>query len=199
MARFTRKAIRDIVGENCTDEIENGLMALYLGVVDPMKDEIADLRAKADQLDDVTKERDDAIKERDALKAGDNFKAKYEKEHQDFEDYKKSIAEKDELATKESAVKAYFEEKGIVGSNLAIALRGAKEEINALKLNDGKIADTASLDALVGGEYAGLISTQETRGAKMATPPGGDKKPDYSSMSDEDYYKATYEKTKKKE
>jgi hypothetical protein len=192
MAKFTRKAIRDIIGENCTDEIENSIMALHLGVTDPMKDELTDLRAKADQLEDVTKERD-------ALKAGDNFKAKYEKEHQDFEDYKKSIAEKDELATKESAVKAYFEEKGIVGSNLAIALRGAKEEINALKLNDGKIADTASLDALVGGEYAGLVSTQETRGAKMATPPGGDKKPDYSSMSDEDYYKATYEKTKKKE
>lgn len=192
MARFTRKAVRDIIGENCTDEIENGIMALYLGVVDPMKDEISELKAKADQLDEVTKERD-------RLKAGDDYKAKYEKEHQDFEDFKKSIAEKDELATKESAVKAYFEEKGIVGSNLAIALRGAKEEINALKLNDGKIADTASLDALVDGEYAGLISTQETRGAKMATPPGGDKKPDYSSMSDEEYYKATYEKQKQKE
>lgn len=192
MARFTRKAIRDIVGENCTDEIENGLMALYLGVVDPMKDEISELKAKADQLDEVTKERD-------RLKAGDDYKAKYEKEHQDFENYKKSIAEKDELATKESAVKAYFEEKGITGANLAIALRGAKDEINALKINDGKIADTASLDALVDGEYAGLISTQETRGAKMATPPGGDKKPDYSSMSDEEYYKATYEKQKQKE
>ena len=164
MARFTRKAVRDIIGENCTDEIENGIMALYLGVVDPMKDEISELKAKADQLDEVTKERD-------RLKAGDDYKAKYEKEHQDFEDFKKSIAEKDEIATKESAAKAYFEEKGITGANLAIALRGAKDEINALKINDGKIADTASLDALIGGEYAGLVSTQETRGAKMATPP----------------------------
>ena len=192
MARFTRKAIRDVVGENCTDEIENGLMALYLGVVDPMKDEIADLRAKADQLDEVTKERD-------ALKAGDNYKDKYETEHRAFEDFKNSVAEKDAKATKEAAAKAYFTEKGITGDNLKIAMRGARDEINALELKDGKIADSKALDGLVEGEFAGLIATQETRGASMATPPGGDKKPDYSSMSDEDYYKATYEKTKKKE
>lgn len=199
MSRFTRKAIRDIIGEVCTDEMENGIMALYLGVTDPMKDELSNLRAKADQLDEVTKERDDAIKERDALKAGDNYKDKYETEHRAFEDFKKSVAEKDAKATKEAAAKAYFSEKGITGDNLKIAMRGARDEINALELKDGKIADSKALDGLVEGEFAGLISTQETRGANMATPPGGDKKPDYSSMSDEDYYKATYEKQKHKE
>lgn len=192
MAKFTRKAIRDIIGESCTDEIENSIMALHLGVTDPMKDELTDLRAKADQLEDVTKERD-------ALKAGDNYKDKYETEHRAFEDFKKSVAEKDAKATKEAAAKAYFAEKGITGDNLKIAMRGARDEINALELKDGKIADSKALDGLVEGEFAGLIATQETRGASMATPPGGDKKPDYSSMSDEDYYKATYEKTKKKE
>lgn len=164
MARFTRKAIRDIVGENCTDEIENGLMALYLGVTDPMKDEIAALKAKADQLDEV-------VKERDALKAGDNYKDKYETEHRAFEDFKKSVAEKDARATKEAAAKAYFTEKGITGDNLKIAMRGARDEINALELKDGKIADSKALDGLVEGEFSGLVVTKETRGANMATPP----------------------------
>ena len=40
MPKFTRSDIRKILGEACTDEIENNLIALHLGVVDPLKDDL---------------------------------------------------------------------------------------------------------------------------------------------------------------
>ena len=40
MSKFTRAEVRKAVGETCTDEIENALIALYLGATDPIKDEL---------------------------------------------------------------------------------------------------------------------------------------------------------------
>lgn len=173
MAKFTRKEIRAIIGEACTDEMENQIMALYLGVVDPMKDDIAKYKADAEKLDDVQKELDD-------LKAnpGDDWKSKYEKEHTDFESYKKGITEKETKAAKEKAVKAYFEGKNITGANLDIAMRGCRDEIGAIELDGDKIKDTAALDALVNGTFAGLVVTKTVHGAQTANPPannGGSK------------------------
>lgn len=83
MAKFTRAEIRKIIGESCTDEIENQLVALHLGVVDPLKDDVTRYKADAEKLPGVQKELDD-------LKAqGDGgYKAKYEAEHKAFGDYK---------------------------------------------------------------------------------------------------------------
>jgi hypothetical protein len=111
-----------------------------------------------------------------ALKAkgGDDYKARAEKAEKALNDYKAEVAAKETKAAKESAVRAYFEGKNITGGNLNIAMRGAKDEINGLELDDtGKIKDTSALDSLVSGEYAALVVTTQTRGANTATPPAG--------------------------
>ena len=41
MAKFTRADLRRILGEAHTEDIENQIVALHLGVVDPLKDQIA--------------------------------------------------------------------------------------------------------------------------------------------------------------
>ena len=45
MAKFTRAEIRNILGEACTEEIEKRLVALHLGVVDPLKDDLTKYKA----------------------------------------------------------------------------------------------------------------------------------------------------------
>ncbi len=50
MAKFTRAEIRNILGEACTEEIENRLVALHLGVVDPLKDDLTKYKADAEKL-----------------------------------------------------------------------------------------------------------------------------------------------------
>ena len=158
MAKFTRAEIRNILGEACTEEIENRLVALHLGVVDPLKDDLTKYKADAEKLPSVQKELDD-------LKAaGDGgYKEKYEKEHSAFEAFKTDITEKESKAAKEKAVRAYFESKNITGANLDLAMRGCGEEMAALELDGEKIKDTKSLDALVDGTYKGLVSKQTVR------------------------------------
>ena len=166
MAKFTRAEIRNILGEACTEEIENRLVALHLGVVDPLKDDLTKYKADAEKLPGVQKELDD-------LKAaGDGgYKEKYEKEHSAFEAFKTDITAKESKAAKEKAVRAYFESKNITGANLDLAMRGCGEEMAALELENGKIKDTKSLDALMESTYKGLVSTTRTKGADPANPP----------------------------
>ena len=158
MAKFTRAEIRNILGEACTEEIENRLVALHLGVVDPLKDDLTKYKADAEKLPGVQKQLDD-------LKAaGDGgYKEKYEKEHSAFEAFKTDITAKESKAAKEKAVRAYFESKNITGANLDLAMRGCGEEMAALELDGEKIKDTKSLDALVDGTYKGLVSKQTVR------------------------------------
>lgn len=164
MAKFGRKEIREIIGEACTDEMENRLVALHLSVTDPMKDDIAKYKAQAEQLEAVQKELD-------GLKAKGDYKERYEAEHKAFADYKNAQAQKETQAAKEKAAKAYFEAKGITGANLDIAMRGAKDEISGLELDGDNIKDAKALSDLVSGTFAGLIVTKTTQGATTATPP----------------------------
>lgn len=170
MAKFTRAEIRNILGDACTEEIENRLVALHLGVVDPLKDDLTKYKADADKLPGVQKELDD-------LKAaGDGgYKEKYEKEHSAFETFKTDITAKESKAAKEKAVRAYFESKNITGANLDLAMRGCGEEMAALELDGEKIKDTKSLDALVDGTYKGLVSKQTVRVDTGARFNGGGK------------------------
>lgn len=170
MAKFTRAEIRNILGEACTEEIENRLVALHLGVVDPLKDDLTKYKADAEKLPGVQKEFDD-------LKAaGDGgYKEKYEKEHSAFETFKTDITAKESKAAKEKAVRAYFESKNITGANLDLAMRGCGEEMAALELDGEKIKDTKSLDALVDGTYKGLVSKQTVRVDTGARFNGGGK------------------------
>lgn len=152
-----------------TDEQVDSIVEMHTETVDGLKDKLKTAEEKASKLDDVQKELD-ALK----AKGGDDYKARAEKAEKALNDYKAEVAAKETKAAKESAVRAYFEGKSITGGNLNIAMRGAKDEINGLELDaDGKIKDTSALDALVGGEYAALVVTTQTRGANTATPPAG--------------------------
>lgn len=163
---LTRKSLKAM---GLTDEQVDSIVEMHTETVDGLKDKLKTAEEKATQLDGVQKELD-ALK----AKGGDDYKAKYEAEKQAFENYKADQTAKETKAAKESAVRAYFEGKSITGGNLNIAMRGAKDEINGLELDaDGKIKDTSALDALVGGEYAALVVTTQTRGANTATPPAG--------------------------
>ena len=170
MAKFTRAEIRNILGDACTEEIENRLVALHLGVVDPLKDDLTKYKADAEKLPGVQKELD-------GLKAaGDGgYKEKYEIEHSAFEAFKTDITAKESKAAKEKAVRAYFESKNITGANLDLAMRGCGEEMAALELDGEKIKDTKALDALVDGTYKGLVSKQTVRVDTGARFNGGGK------------------------
>ena len=159
----TRKLLK---GMGLTDEQVDTIIEAHTDTVDGLKEQVKTYKADAEKLPNVQKELDD-------LKAaGDGgFKEKFEKEHSDFENFKKTIQEKETKAAKESAAKAFFESKGITGNSLEIAMRGSSAEIAALDLDGEKIKDSSALDALVNGTFKALVSTTTTKGANIPNPP----------------------------
>ena len=160
---LTRKLLK---GMGLTDEQVDTIIEAHTDTVDGLKEQVKTYKADAEKLPNVQKELDD-------LKAaGDGgFKEKFEKEHSDFENFKKTIQEKETKAAKESAAKAFFESKGITGNSLEIAMRGSSAEIAALDLDGEKIKDYSALDALVNGTFKALVSTTTTKGANIPNPP----------------------------
>ena len=147
------------------DKIDE-IIAAHTETVDGLKSDRDKYKAAAEKQAEIQKELDEL-----KAKGGEDYREKYEKEHKAFETYKNEITEKETKAAKEKAVKAYFEEKNISGRNLEIAMRGSTAEIAGVELADGKIKDTAALDALVSGTFSGLVQTTQTKGANTSTPP----------------------------
>ncbi len=116
----------------------------------------------------------DVQKELDALRAED-FQGRYEAEQKAHEALKTRVAEEKARAAKESALREYYRGKGITGANLGIAMRGTRLEEIALG-EDGKIADTKDLDALVEGDFKPLTGGTH-RVASGGSLQGGNEKP----------------------
>ena len=152
-------------------------------IVDANAQSIAGLTEKLAAAEARAKAAEDLQKKVDELSAEAGYREKFEREHAAFEHFKSDVAAEKTKAAKEQAAKGYFESKNITGKNLAIALRGAKDEIAAIELNaDGSIKDTKPFDDLVSGEYSGLVVKSSTRGANTATPPGSVGAPDRKSV-----------------
>lgn len=169
MAKFTRAEIRKIIGESCTDEIENQLVALHLGVVDPLKDDVTRYKADAEKLPGVQKELDDLKAQSDG-----GYKAKYEAEHKAFGDYKTSVAAEKTTAAKEKALETALKKVGIADKRLRSVARLCKGDglLEKLELDDkGAIKDSDKLEESLKESYSEYITTTSTKGANTPTPP----------------------------
>lgn len=150
-ATFTRAEIRSILGEAHTDEIENRLMALHLGVVDPLKDALQAAQNEANT----------------AKNSGEYARLKRE-----YDDYKAEIAGKETRAKKAEALREIAKDAGLTESGIAKAIKYADYE--KLELDD-KGALKNKNDVLKGlkEEWPEYVQTVKITGANTATPPVG--------------------------
>lgn len=160
---LTRKLLK---GMGLTDEQVDTIIEAHGDTVDGLKEDIQRYKTDAEKLSGVQKELDDLKKDN-----GNDFKARYEKERQDFQAYKDGIAKKEAAAAKEKAARAYFESKGIPAKSMGLVIRGAKGEIESLELDGEKIKDASALDSLLDGDYKGLIGRAKKTGTETETPP----------------------------
>lgn len=167
MAKFTRADIRRIVGDNCTDEIENAIIALHMGVVDALKDDVARYKADADKLADVTKERDALKADKDG---GDDYKIKYDDLKKTFDAYKKEAQAKAELAAKTEKFRELLKKAGISEKRIDSVLKVS--DIDSVKLDDkGEIEDADKLMKSLKTEWADFVTTTESVSVRTANPP----------------------------
>lgn len=177
---LTRNALKAM---GLTKEQEDSIIEMHTDTTDGLKKKLTDAEAKAADYDKLKSDYDELSKKSGD---GDGYKEKYEKEHKDFEDYKNSITAEKTQAAKEKAARAYFESKSIKGDNLDIAMMGIEGRLAALELDGEKLKDTKSLDELIGGKYAKLVTKEDVKGADVKNPPatGGDTKTEPVSLAD---------------
>lgn len=166
MAKFTRADIRAILGEAHTDDIENRLIALHLGVVDPLKDQLQTYKADAEKLPGVQKELDD-------LKADDGgYKEKYDAEVKAHKAYRDQVETDRANAVKSTAVRAALRAAGVNRDEFADLLLG-KVDLSKVELEGDKVKDADGLIAPLKGSYAGCFGTVTDKGTPPANPPAG--------------------------
>lgn len=166
---LTRKYLKAMGIE---DEKIDQIIEAHAETVTGLKDSLDKAEAAAKDLPALQKELDAARAGLEAVKK-DGWKDRHDALKKEFEDYKAGISAQETQAAKEAAARTFFQENGITGRALNIAMRGSTAEWEALELEDGKIKDAAALEALVKGDFAGLVSHMETQGANTANPPAG--------------------------
>ena len=160
---LTRKMLKAMgIEEEKIDQI----IEAHSETVDSLKADRDTYKEDAEKLKTVQKELDDL-----KAKGDDGWKEKHDKLKGEFDKYKGDIEAKETKANKEKAVRAFYESKGITGKNLEIAMRGSRAEIDGIELDGDKIKDASTLDALVKGDFSGLVATTTTKGANTANPP----------------------------
>lgn len=160
---LTRKLLK---GMGLTEEQVDTIIEAHTDTVDGLKADLNKYKGDAEKLPDVQRELNDL-----KAKGDDGWKDKHDKVKKEFDDYKNQQTTKETKAAKEKAVRAYFESKKIEGTNLNLAMRSSAAEIDSLELEGENIKDTKTLDDLIAGDLAGLVTNTTVQGAKTVTPP----------------------------
>lgn len=189
---FKRQEIREILGEAYTDEIADKLVSLHRGVVDPLKDDLdaakrdaTRYKAEADKVPGLQKDLDEA-------KKGEDWKDKYEKEHQSFEDYKTKIAQDADAAKVEAAYRKVLTEERVSEKAMALIIEAKKAEFSKMKLKeDGTLDGVEDLKKEINEKYADFRVSQRQRGEQVGNPPAG--APGGSDSSVRDYVRKMHE------
>lgn len=177
---LTRSALKAM---GLSKEQEDSIIEMHTETVDGLKSQLKTANEKAQGYDKLKNDYDELSKK----SGGDeDYKDKYEKEHQAFEDYKSQIGAEKSRAAKEKTVRSYFESRGIKGDNLDIAMMGIESRLASLELDGDKLKDTVSLDELITGKYSKLVTKEDVKGADYNNPPtnGTGTKPEPASLAD---------------
>ena len=172
MASFKRSDIREILGEAYTDDIATKLVTLHLSVVDPLKDDLASANRSAEKYKAEADKVPGLQKELDGFKNGEDWKAKYEKEHSAFEDYKGQVAKDAEVAKVKAAYKKLLTEEKISEKTLEAIMNATDYSKMKLK-EDGTLDGIEDLKKDIDTKWGGFKVTTRQRGERVDNPPRG--------------------------
>lgn len=165
----------------------------HMETVDALKEERDAFKADAEKLPGVQKELD-KIKEAAKDSGRNPFEVKYNALKEEFEAYKTEQTQKATQAAKESAYRDILKSAGVAEKRIDAVVRVT--DLSKIELDEnGNVKNADSIAEDVKAEWSDFIQKAQEVGAKTPTPPGNNS-PDYDSMSDADYYKATYEAKK---
>lgn len=159
---FTRNFLKSL---GLNDEQVQAVVEEHTAVTDVLKK----FKEDAEKLPTVQKELDDLRKNTADY---DEWKNKYTKEHQDFEDYKKDIDATNTLNKVKDAYKALLRANKVDDKRLDSIIKVT--DFTEKKLDkDGKLENEKDLIEAIKKEWGDFIVTTGDRGTQPETPPAG--------------------------
>ena len=147
------------------DAAAEDICARHSADLDSIKEERDTLKKDAETLADVKKELE-ALK----AKPGDDYKAKWEKEKQDFADYKAGVEKEKALEAKRAVLREIAKDAGLSEAGIAKAVK--YHDFDKLELDEnGAAKEKAAILKGLKEEWPEYITTTETKGANTPTPP----------------------------
>lgn len=165
MASLKMKRVLEIINDEDKSPEEKTSLILneHQLVLSEIKEERDSLKEQAAKAADLQKQLDDLTAN------GEDFKAKFEKEHQDFEDFKKKTASEAEAAKIRSAYRKLLADEGISEKRLDSILKIT--DLTKLKLDkDGNLEDVEGLKKAINDEWGEFKTTVTEKGAVVEKP-----------------------------
>lgn len=158
---LTRKMLS---GMGLTSEQVDAIIDEHTNVTQGLIADRDKYKADAEKLPGVQKQLDD-------LQKGDNdWKQKYEKEHSDFEAYKKDVDGKETAAKVREAYQKLLEDAGVATKHIKAVLRAT--DFSGMKLDkDGNLEGADKLTEGIKSEWEDFISITSERGTGVQNPP----------------------------
>ena len=162
MAGLTRKFIKD-AAKDAGIELPSEMIDAIIGAHVESRD--AAIEAAVNPLN----EQLEAAKGQSAT---DEYKTKWEQEHEAFERFKGEVEAKELNGKKQSEIKNLLKELSISEKRHDIILKALSPDLGNIELDkDGKIKNVDALKTSLTTDWAEFIETTETKGAPTPTPP----------------------------
>lgn len=157
---FTRSFLK---ATGLSDEQIQAVMEEHSAVTEALKQQRDGYKADAEKLPEIQKKLEE-------LKSNEDYRVKYEKEHNSFEKYKADVkAEADLGKTKDAYRKMLAEEKI---SNRWVEPIIRMEDFSGMTLDEnGNLSNADQLRKAIREKYPEYIVTERTEHEKIATPP----------------------------
>lgn len=153
-------------GMGLTEEQVSAIVDAHTETVDALKEKLKAAQEGADRLEAVQKELN-ALK----AKGGEDYKAKYDAEHAEFEAYKETVAKEKAETEKRSLYRELLRTAGVDAKRVDAILRVT--DFGGITVTDGKLDNPEELTKTIQSDWGDFIGKTETRGAEVSTPPAG--------------------------
>lgn len=164
---LTRKLLESMKLE--ADQIAT-IIEAHAETVDALKAKIKDSEVDAEKLKELQKNLDAATAELEKLKSdGGTWQEKYNKEHDAFEEFKKSQLAKEEISAKEKAYSDLLKKAGVSDKRIESIIRVT--DLKEKALVDGKFENEEDIMSGIKEEWSDFITSTSVVGAQTATPP----------------------------
>lgn len=146
-----------------SDEQIQAVMEEHTAVTDALKQRLESYKADAEKLPEVQKKLD-------AYKDNEDYRAKYEKEHNAFEKYRADVKAEADLGRTKDAYRKLLTDEKISQKWIEPIIR--LSDFSGMTLDEkGNLADADQLRKAIREKYPEYIATERTEHEKIATPP----------------------------